>query len=295
MEVKPKQHILVAIPSIRAEVKLFTALSLISTVSECYRGGINAEVVAWAGDSILPSARNVLFGKFYKDPKYTDMVFIDDDIAWGVGEFVRLLSHDVPMVGATYRTKTEEIRFPIRTLPGSEHHTDPKTGLLEVAAVPTGFLRIRRDAAEVLVNSYPERQYTPHHADAEQTWCLFEWPFRKEGLWGEDFGFCELYRSAGGKVWLDPKIALSHVGVREHGPISLHDHLKASGKLREKIVKPEKVVELKTEFAGGKFDKVMEQALGRSRRMIWVIGLLCVSQLCLCVSQILLIKHVETL
>lgn len=232
---KERQKVLIAMPCIRGELKVFTALSILGTVAECHNAGISAQLRAWVGDSILPSARNILFGMFYEDKSLTDLVFWDDDICCPEGSLTKLLSYPVDFVGGTYRIKKEEIEFPLKTLPGERHSTDPVTGLLQVAGVPTGFMRITRAAADKLVEAYKDLEYDPQKEGApKRVWCLFDWPFRPgKGLYGEDWGFCEKWTAIGGKVWLDPKMRLSHVGIKEYGPASLHEHLSTQGKVQE--------------------------------------------------------------
>lgn len=230
-----QRKVLIAMPCIRGEMKVFTALSILGTVSECHNAGISAQLRSWVGDSILPSARNILFGMFYEDPTFTDLVFWDDDIACSEGSLTKLLSHPVDFVGATYRIKKEEIEFPLKMLPGDHHSTNPRTGLLEVTGVPTGFIRVTRAAADKLVEGYKHLEYDPQKEGApKRVWCLFDWPFKSgKGLYGEDWGFCEKWRDIGGQVWLDPKIRLSHVGIKEYGMTSLHEHLASLGKVQE--------------------------------------------------------------
>jgi hypothetical protein len=43
---------------------------------------------------------------------------------------------------------------------------------------------------------------------------LFGELHREGQLYGEDVGFCILWRDIGGKVWVDPNLSLTHTGYK---------------------------------------------------------------------------------
>lgn len=110
--------------------------------------------------------------------------------------------------GGAYRYKAEREGYPIGWLPEvGELNADPATGLLQVATLPGGFLSLSRAVFETLRAKHPERGYD---FGGERFQAYFHCP---PGC-GEDGAFCADWRAAGGRVWLDPELRLTHVGGR---------------------------------------------------------------------------------
>jgi hypothetical protein len=175
------------------------------------KAGIEYEFNSICGSSILPAARNMAVTEFLKSD-CTDLVMLDDDIGWEVGALTRLAKHPVDVVGGIYPAKLDPETYLVRwdyakpMLVG-----DPVTGLLEMEAVPTGFLKISRKCLEAMREHYKELAY---HDDSlkETSHALFDFELRDHRYWGEDFTFCRRWREIGGKVWCDPEMTFFHVG-----------------------------------------------------------------------------------
>ena len=222
------RHVMIAIPAHDHRVGMGTLLSILRARDQLNALGHTCAVQTWMGDSLLPAARNILLAHFYHAKEFTDLVFWDSDI-WTEGEeIIRLLDHPVDVVGGSYRYKSDDENYPMGWLPDPEEKglraVDPMTGepswkgLIEVAAVPGGFLRITRKAVDALYAKYPERMFKAKNApDIESVCCLYEVPFVETiGLVGEDYIFCERAREAGLKVWLDPVLNINHSGNKEY-------------------------------------------------------------------------------
>jgi hypothetical protein len=175
-------------------------------------GGTICMYKCWAGDSLLPHARNALLADFLTT-ECTDLVWIDADISWEPGMFSRLLSHDVDLVAGAYRHKREPESYPVNWLPKPELWADPETGLLEVADVPMGFTRMSRAMAQKMSDAYSMLAYRHHSAPDLDCRCLFDLELINGGYFGEDYVFCQKWRGLGGKVWIDPDLTLTHHGM----------------------------------------------------------------------------------
>jgi predicted O-methyltransferase YrrM len=168
------------------------------------------------GDSFVQRARNLLIGMFL-ETDCTDLFFIDDDIGWPPGALARMLRHPVDIVGATYRVKTDDnVRYPMRELDYKNPHRkrmelNPENNLIEVDAVPGGFLRMSRAAVERLVESRKDTWFRDNGIVAYNLCDVILLPERT-GYEGEDYTFCKNIRAAGMQVWLDPHLRMSHVG-----------------------------------------------------------------------------------
>src|SRR5215510_2993269 len=121
------RKIFFAIPSHSGFVPVPTMMSLIQSINDLGGLGFTVTVECWAGDSLIPHARNVLISKFLASD-CTDLVCIDSDIVWDTEAITRLLSHRCDFVAGMYRFKNEEENYPFRY--GKEVVTviNPETG-----------------------------------------------------------------------------------------------------------------------------------------------------------------------
>jgi hypothetical protein len=86
----------------------------------------------------------------------------------------------------------------------------------------TGFMLIKRGAIEKMTKAYAETRYTAAHnfTHAKQSrnlYALFDCMIERETghYLSEDYTFCKRWRAIGGKVWLNTKSALIHIGAHE--------------------------------------------------------------------------------
>jgi hypothetical protein len=203
------RHLMIGIPAHSSQVHAATLSSVVQSVYELAELDTVITLHCWAGDSILPRARNGLVAQFLASD-CTDLLCLDADISWGKGELAKLLSHPVDFVAGSYRYKRHEEGYPINWIPKDELWADPDTGLLEVWHVPAGFLRMTRAACEKLAKFYADRAYQdPKYPDLNLI-ALFEQRFDDGMMPGEDYLFCDRWHATGGKVWIDPHLTLTH-------------------------------------------------------------------------------------
>lgn len=203
------RRVFLAIPTLTGKCLPGTESAIQMMAMEAESVGWKFTQFRWSQDSLIAHARNVLIAKFMESDA-TDMFCLDADVVCGPGAFTRLLSHDADVVAAIYRAKVDEIRFPVVPLEGGATQ-DPRTGLLEVKDIPFGFVRIRREAIQRMIDAEPDNWF--HANNAERTIChaLFNTEIRDRLFWGEDYYFCRKWRELGGKIYVDPEIRLAHV------------------------------------------------------------------------------------
>lgn len=213
-----KQKAYIAMPSLHGRPDLATTASLIETMCGLQAAGIPVKFKPVPGDSIISRTRNFFVADFLRSD-CTDLVMIDDDLAWEAGAVRRLLSHDCDLVGGAYPKRQDDLEFPVRRLPGAR--VDYETGLMEVELLPTGFLRMRRAMLERMVAAYPNLAYRDANGPDIVFHALF-WVELGRGfnagpddpveIWGEDFTFCRRWREIGGAVHLDTLLRFQHIG-----------------------------------------------------------------------------------
>jgi hypothetical protein len=174
-----------------------TVESLLAEQLLAQREGVYLLTSFLCGCSLIGHARNQVAKAFLDVPECDCMVFVDADISWTAGELVKLAKRPEDVIGGTYRTKQDEVKFNV-------HAPIERVGdLYRVGGLPGGFIKISRKAFE--------RLDAPQY---EGTDCVlrdyFPTGFHAGVMYGEDYGFCRLWREAGGDVWLDPSIILRH-------------------------------------------------------------------------------------
>lgn len=181
--------------------------SLFHTGAALAKAGAAYELAIYAGNCHVDDSRNRLVRDFLNSD-CTDLVFLDADVGWQAGDFVKLLAHDRDVVAGIYPKKHGDDTFPVKTLPGPIW--SDADGLIEVEGVPTGFLRIRRHVLETLAAR--AETYNAKNDRAFGTACIFERQIHNGVRWGGDYVFCRKWRALGGRIFIDPSMRFEHSG-----------------------------------------------------------------------------------
>lgn len=194
----------VAIPAYDRKVSCETATSLLNEQGVALLSGIEIMTSFLPGNAYVDKARNQLVRDFLNSDA-DRLIFIDSDVAWEPGSLLKIATAKPDFVGGCYRHKRDAETYPIEWIADrGELWSDPETGLIEVAALPGGFLSLSRAVFAKLYDAYPDRAYS-HEGHAFHAY--FHQPLGE----GEDGRFCAEWRSIGGQVWLDPLLNLNHV------------------------------------------------------------------------------------
>ncbi len=194
----------VGIPTIDGKPCANTVDSLLAEQLLGFQQGVHLLVIWEVGCSLIGVARNKIARRFLDTKGAEFLVFVDSDMSWTGGDLVKLAKRPQDVVGGTYRAKRDDDYYHVRGMPRAEGD------LHEVEGLPGGFLKISRSAFE----RTQAQLYTDQ--DGREMRDYFPTGFHEGTIWGEDYGFCRLWREAGGQVWLDASLKLRH-----------HDGLKA--------------------------------------------------------------------
>lgn len=209
-----RRRVIVSIPCYDGAPSHITQSAFLRSRDLANSLGIMLDINIRVGDSSITRARDIMFSEFLdKWPEASDMVFIDADIGWEAEGLMRLLSHQVDVVGGAYRSRGDPEVYVLRSL-DNELQRDAKTGLMSVEGVPTGFLRITRRAARKLADAYNDDWYTDPTAPGLTIRHLFDFEVREHRLYSEDYNFCRRWRALGEQCWVDPEQTLHHVGMK---------------------------------------------------------------------------------
>jgi hypothetical protein len=206
------KSIWVEVPAYTGAITCETAQSLNLEMYHAYAKGYPYKVQFYQQNPIISYARNFLVREFLLTD-FTDMVFVDSDVGFPPGTLCRFVEYPVDMVGAIYPYRNDTGTFPIRYVEErSELIADPATGLLEVAGVPAGCMRLSRKMLQALCDHHPELLYKD--MNGIETYSLFEFTREAGQFFGEDWAFCNLVRKDGFKIWTEPNIDMTHSGLK---------------------------------------------------------------------------------
>jgi hypothetical protein len=190
--------------------------SLAKTLSLLHKLGIECDYWDLSGDSYVDRARNTIANEFMKTDA-THLIFIDSDMAWDLDGFGNLLQADVDIVGAGYPCKNQwDFYSCILNVNDDELKTpkvDPKTGLISAWGVPTGFMKIRREVFLKLAEKMPDNKYECSKDEDGKESYHYNF-FGRIPPMGEDISFCRRWVSIGGELWVEPRVTITHFGVK---------------------------------------------------------------------------------
>jgi hypothetical protein len=217
---KKTRHVVVAIPAYTGLVHCGTMRSVLYDVISLINGGDVVRVVEEVGNADIARCRSMIVAKFLAQRESTHLVMVDSDVCWEPGGMAKLLNAGVEFVCGAYPQRIGDgTKYHMRMKAGTVQSLDPKTGLLEVEAMPAGFMCLSRAMLQRMVDAYPDSKFSFRECPGGIAHDLFDayWETDETGLrhkLGEDYSFCRRWRDIGGQVWVDPSIAMGHIGTK---------------------------------------------------------------------------------
>lgn len=207
----PHQRIFVATPVTDGRICDNFVVQLANTALALAEAGIAMDTGIESYNCHVDDARNSLVRQFMATD-CTDLVFIDADVGWSPDDLVKLVGYDRDIVAGIYPKKQDTEDYPVYTLPLPELRGEAD-GLLRVARVPTGFLRIRRHVIERLLDMTAPRSFqSSSDPDGPAYHPIFERTIKAGRRWSGDYEFCNKATEAGFGVYIDPEMSFTHSG-----------------------------------------------------------------------------------
>ena len=208
---EPKlDYVYVASPAYDGKVHSDYAQCLAESAFMSAMMGIRFAASTLGNGAFIELNRNVLVRKFLDDKDFTHLFFIDADIKWPYHAFINLVKADVPVCAGVYRRRQEPEDYPANWLPHPEIKGEngedtlwvENNDWLQCSRVPTGFLCIRRDVIEKMVEPEIAEEISAMYnhppivrvANQPPLPWLFNTGYDEEGRFvGEDFMWCDKY------------------------------------------------------------------------------------------------------
>lgn len=236
-----EQKILVALPCYGGvcNSQFMLAMTGISAISAVKDYKVVFQVVD--NESIINKARNTLVASFLQDKSFTHIMFIDSDIDFNPLDFFKLILRDKDIVAGSYPKKSlnwdsvKQAAVPEATIDDLKHASVSYTfgikdsdgkystvvdirpdenGLAQVDNAPTGFMLIKRNVFEKMIEKDPDDWYLEEKLQGARAHNFFKCHIDKTNRLyiGEDWTFCKDWKEMGGEVWIDFTVKLKHIG-----------------------------------------------------------------------------------
>lgn len=187
--------------------------------------GFDVDIVPLVGDSLVSRARNTLT-RMFMETDCTHLLFIDSDLTFSPEQIIRMMSHDLDVLGGLYCKKQDgpNAELVINACADPiEINSGPSDGLMTVRYVGTGFLLVKREVFQKMIEKWPDIAYKEDPDHTKTAWDIWhtgvydyaangypnDWPRR---YLSEDWWFCQRCQDLGIKVWVDRRISLKHTG-----------------------------------------------------------------------------------
>lgn len=225
-------------PSISSTFTSGYVRTVIDVQSECIRRGFEFEWGTIPGVSILPLARNKAVNEFLKGDS-THFMFLDSDVGVEAGDIVACVDSGVDFSALPYSRKNLDLELivsiirnnpglgpealssvlsgPTLEFNGSENNPIEKSladiGFIECDRVGTGAMILKRSVFEKMshiVDEYIDRSSDSNSNDLVKNYFGYS---KKDGVFvGEDWTFCDNWKSIGGAIYLKLNAKTTHEG-----------------------------------------------------------------------------------
>jgi hypothetical protein len=229
---------MVATPGFDGHITGIYSNSLLKLQQAFFQKQIPLTVKNILGDALITRARQNLLAHFMENKDATHLLFIDSDIGFEPSQVFRLLDYGADFTAAAYPVKNinwaklaelakaGKPNLASAALDYVVEFDNPQEvrierGFAKVRAAGTGFLMIRRQALQRMMEHYPDLRYTRdlviHDELRDSPWryalfnCLVD---KAAGIYlSEDYSFCRRWTEMGGEIWLDLQSSLVHAGT----------------------------------------------------------------------------------
>jgi hypothetical protein len=237
-----KVSIFVATPTIDGRLHAGSVHSVLTLQKLCIENNVGFTWKVISGNSILPLARNELASGFLES-KATHMFMLDSDIQVDPRHILYLLGHDKDL--SALPCAKREVLWPrlgefIKSYPNVSHEVYPsllaegnfsttedvfnvdESGFATVLKVGTGAMMVKRETLERIMKERPEDYIIKPSGDKLYEFFAYSVDPETKIQYGEDYTFCNKWRSLGGTIQI-----LLAAKTKHHGQMAIEFDWKA--------------------------------------------------------------------
>lgn len=171
------------------------------------QGGVGHDWLTGRNESLVTRARNEMTASFLKT-SHTHMMWLDADIEFDPEDVAKIWQMDADVGVGIYCMKKKAEQWYAAWIDGKlVKDLDQFSGPVEVDYAGTGFMMIRRNVIEALVEKSGS-----YEGPMGTTPALYMTPIEDGVFLSEDYFFCKRAREAGFKIMADPSVRLIHWG-----------------------------------------------------------------------------------
>jgi hypothetical protein len=204
---------MIGIPVGNAYLPAETVNSLVETCLALNDKSVPFDMQLMSGCSIVHHARSYVGHAFLKSDK-NRLFMIDADMKWKADDFVKMLALTTVMdvVCGAYPAKRDDVTFML-TDKDTDQMKANDYGCLPIHGTGLGFTVVTREVMEKLAERSPMVRFGEH---PEPRPYLFRCDTYNESARGEDMAFFADVIEMGYTINLDPKVSLSHIGMKTY-------------------------------------------------------------------------------
>lgn len=211
------KKVFIAIPAYSHTLFALSATSLLYNVNSLGVNKIKVQVSTQMGVCYLDVVRNNLVAEFLKTDS-THMLFWDTDVAADPDAALKLINHNVDIIGGAYPYRGIESKgFPVSICVDETGAPkgDRSKGIIECNFIPTGFMLIARKVFDRIREANPDDVDSKGLYQFFKTGILFkDGKHPTDNSWyGEDVYFCRKCFELGIPIYVEPRINFSHTGI----------------------------------------------------------------------------------
>lgn len=218
-------NLMIAWPAYDKKLYIDAMLAYLKTVNYLGVLGVGVGFNARMGSSLIPKCRDEIIHQFLFDEQqqqFDYLLCIDSDVIWNPEAVPNMLASSVAnedaVIFGSYPVKKDEPHFHIEPLIDPQGNAVYSGPLLRVKSGAAGFMLLPRTVLEMMYKKYDDLYYTATgDFQSDKPVCSMFMPaIIRDRYRGEDIAFCIRMGHAGVRMYLDPRIELSHCGDKQY-------------------------------------------------------------------------------
>lgn len=234
-------NLFIAIPAFGGKIHAEFTRCLLRLTGELLYRKIGHHVEFLCTESLISRGRNTLIAKFYSEPKYTHILFLDSDLLFSHISIISMIVRQKEIIACPYpkkmynANKLDELilsGYKGSDILGDEqmlltdmnynfvndNNDEVANGCSLAKDLPTGCLLIKRSAITAMMLYYNDRQYANNIAGVDPRMFNYFYDLFGTGVvdnmyLSEDYYFCFLARSIGLECFLETGFTFGHIGT----------------------------------------------------------------------------------